>query len=87
MSTRKTLFRLSSLPPAVSAGAAVGISGSALAQNAANGGTLYKTPVVNSAGTPLTCENCHAAAAIFQTRQMPCSGTRRSSTTDEHQQL
>jgi len=69
MSNRKSLFRLRSLPPAVAAVAAVGISGSALAQNAANGATLYKTPVVNSAGTPLTCENCHAAANIFQVRE------------------
>ncbi|HJW52806.1 MAG TPA: hypothetical protein VJ501_12410, partial [Burkholderiaceae bacterium] len=69
MSNRKSLFHLRSLPPAVAALAAVGLSGSALAQNAANGATLYKTPVVNSAGTALTCENCHAAANIFQVRE------------------
>jgi mono/diheme cytochrome c family protein len=71
MSTRKSLFRLRSLPPAVAAVAAVGMSGSALAQNAANGATLYKTavPIPNSA--PLSCENCHGPANIFKAARFP----------------
>lgn len=71
MSTRKSLFRLRSLPPAVAAVAAVGMSGSALAQNAANGATLYRTtvPIPNSA--PLSCENCHGAANIFKASRFP----------------
>jgi MYXO-CTERM domain-containing protein len=71
MSDRKSLLHLRSLPPAVIALAAAGLTGPALAQNAANGQTLYKqaVPIPNSA--PLSCENCHGAANIFKNSRFP----------------
>jgi len=71
MSNRKSLFHLRSLPPAVAALAAVGLSGSALAQvgNPTTGATLYKTAVAIPNGVPLACENCHGAATVFNVRE------------------
>jgi hypothetical protein len=61
MSNRKSLLHLRTLPPAFAALAAVGLSGSALAQNATNGSTLYKSLVGG-----LSCENCHGPADVYK---------------------
>jgi hypothetical protein len=61
MSNRKSLLHLRTLPPAFAALAAVGFSGSALAQNAANGATLYKSLVGG-----VSCENCHGPADVYK---------------------
>ncbi len=70
MSDRKSLLHLRSLPPTVLALAAVGISGSAFAQvgNPTTGATLYRQTVLNAAGVPVNCENCHGPASIFRAR-------------------
>jgi hypothetical protein len=61
MSNRKSLLHLRTLPPAFAALAAVGLSGPALAQNAANGATLYKSLVGG-----VSCENCHGPADVYK---------------------
>jgi mono/diheme cytochrome c family protein len=61
MSNRKSLLHLRTLPPALAALAAVGLSGSALAQNAANGATLYKSLVGG-----VSCETCHGPADVYK---------------------
>ena len=67
MSNRKALFHLRTLPSAVLALAAVGSSGTALAQaDAANGEKLYKQQVSIGAGATASCENCHGFAYIFK---------------------
>ncbi|HQR20296.1 MAG TPA: hypothetical protein PLE54_03320 [Burkholderiaceae bacterium] len=70
MSNRKSLLHLRTLPPAIAALAVVGFSGSALAQNATNGATLYKTPVPIPGGTPQSCNDCHGPADIFRTSRL-----------------
>ena len=70
MSNRKSLLHLRTLPPALAALAAVGLSGSALAQNAANGATLYKTPIGGA-----SCENCHGPANIYKAKPIIAGAT------------
>jgi mono/diheme cytochrome c family protein len=70
MSNRKSLLHLRTLPPALAALAAVGFSGSALAQNAANGATLYKTPIAGA-----SCENCHGPANIYKAKPIIAGAT------------
>jgi hypothetical protein len=73
MSNRKSLLHLRTLPPAFAALAAVGFSGSALAQNPTTGATLYKLAVPIPGGTPQACENCHGPADLFKAARL--SGT------------
>ena len=70
MSNRKSLLHLRTLPPAFAALAAVGLSGSALAQNAANGATLYKTPIGGA-----SCENCHGPASTYKLKPIIAGAT------------
>jgi len=70
MSNRKSLLHLRTLPPALAALAAVGLSGSALAQNATNGATLYKTPIAGA-----SCENCHGPASSYKLKPTISSAT------------
>lgn len=73
MSNRKSLLHLRNLPPALAALAAVGFSGSALAQtgNPATGATLYKLAVPIPGGVPSSCENCHGPADLFKSARFP----------------
>lgn len=70
MSDRKSLLHLRSLPPLVAL-AAAGFAAPALAQNAANGQTLYKQAVPIPGSAPLSCENCHGPANIFKNSRFP----------------
>ncbi len=65
MSNRRALFHLRTLPTTVLALAAVGVSGSALAQSTANGEMLYKKAVTIN-GVQLACQDCHGPAFIFK---------------------
>lgn len=66
MSNRKALLHLRSLPPAVLALAATGISGSALAQSVTNGETLYKQKFTFPVTGGVACSDCHGPAYIFK---------------------
>jgi len=66
MSNRKSLLHLRTLPPAVLALAATGLSGSALAQSVANGETLYKQKFTFPVTGGVACSDCHGPAFIFK---------------------
>lgn len=66
MSNRKSLLHLRTLPPAVLALAATGLSGSALAQSVANGETLYKQKFTFPVTGGVACQDCHGPAYIFK---------------------
>jgi hypothetical protein len=71
MSDRKSLLHLRTLPSAALLVTAAGLAAPVLAQNAANGQTLYKQSVPIPGSAPLSCENCHGPANIFKNSRFP----------------
>jgi cytochrome c553 len=66
MSNRNALLHLRTLPPAVFAAAAVGLSSPAAAQSVTNGETLYKKQFTFPVSGGVACQDCHGPAYIFK---------------------